>query len=160
MKHAWFCRGTRFALTASTALCWGGLAVAQTPVEGDPVVPANQAAPVPSPAADPPTAADAATTTQPADQLQEIVVTAEKRSTSLQNVPIAVTALSSEALSQAKVDTTSQLAQVTPNLTVAGIYENVLKLTLRGVGSNDFTQNMNPAVATYIDEVYMGLATG
>ena len=160
MSYARFCRGTLLSLTASTALCWESMALAQTPVEGDPLVPADEAAPVASPVADPPTAADAATTARDSDQLQEIVVTADKRSTSLQDVPIAVTALSSESLNQAKVDTTSQLAQVTPNMVVAGVYENVLRISLRGVASNDFVQNMNPAIATYIDEVYMGLATG
>lgn len=133
-----------------------GSAWAQVP--GDPLVPADEQATQTSPVADPPTTADAATTSD--SSLEEIVVTAERRTTSLQSVPIAVTALTADALSQAKVDTSSQLAQVTPSLVVAGVYENVLKVTLRGVGSNDFTQNMNPAVATYIDQVYMGLATG
>lgn len=144
------------------AMLWSGAALAQSETgaqtQADPLVRPDDAAPAPSPVADAPTAADVATETPMG--LEDIVVTAEKRSTSLQDVPIAVTALSASALSQARVDTTSQLQQVTPNLVVSGFYENVLKITLRGVGTNDFAQNLNPAVATYIDEVYMGLATG
>src|SRR5437868_713083 len=55
------------------------------------------------------------------DAIQEIVVTAAKRSESLQTVPISVTALTSGQLAQVKLDSPSDLVTQVPNLQVNGI---------------------------------------
>ncbi len=91
--------------------------------------------------------------------LEDIVVTARRRAENLQQVPISATALTSAQLASSGISTSNQLAQVTPSLNINGTFETVPKVTLRGVGTNDFLPNMNPAVATNIDEVYVGLAT-
>jgi iron complex outermembrane receptor protein len=93
-------------------------------------------------------------------QLEEIIVSARKRAEDLQDVPIATTALSAEQLAASGVLSSDQLQTLTPNLYISGGFETIPKVTLRGIGTNDFIQNLNPAVGTYVDEVYTGLATG
>jgi iron complex outermembrane receptor protein len=92
-----------------------------------------------------------------ADSIQEIVVTASKRSESLQSVPISVTALTSAQLGQIKLDTASDLVTQVPNLQVNGIVgEGSPLFSLRGVSMFDYSLNQSSPVASYIDEVYKG----
>ena len=91
------------------------------------------------------------------DAIQEIVVTAEKRSESLQTVPVSVTALTSAQLAQVKLDTPSDLVTQVPNLQVNGIVgEGSPLFSLRGVSMFDYSLNQSSPVASYIDEVYKG----
>lgn len=101
-------------------------------------------------------------TTDPGDApaLEDIIVTAQRRAENLQDVPVATTALAAEALARANITSTADLAQLAPNLQINGSFELLPKITIRGVGTNDFAQNMAAAVATNVDEVYIGLATG
>jgi len=88
--------------------------------------------------------------------LEEIVVTAQKRAQDLQDVSIAVTAMSGEALQRAGVHSTEDLQNL-----VAGLQEYNYagkghpQFFVRGIGSADFAQNTPPATPVYIDEVYM-----
>jgi iron complex outermembrane receptor protein len=89
--------------------------------------------------------------------IQEIVVTAEKRSETLQKVPISVTALTSGELAQLKMDSPSDLVTQVPNLQVNGIVgEGSPLFSLRGVSMFDYSLNQSSPVASYIDEVYKG----
>lgn len=105
-----------------------------------------------------PSAAQAADTA-PADAasssegLEEIVVTAQKRSESLQKVPVAVAAFSGEALTEQAVSSLADLGPRIPGLKLdAG---NGLTLPfLRGVGSNITAVGNESSVAVYIDGVY------
>jgi iron complex outermembrane receptor protein len=91
------------------------------------------------------------------DAIQEIVVTAEKRSESLQSVPVSVTALTRAQLGQLKLDTPSDLVTQVPNLQVNGIVgEGSPLFSLRGVSMFDYSLNQSSPVASYIDEVYKG----
>jgi iron complex outermembrane recepter protein len=91
------------------------------------------------------------------DAIQEIVVTAQKRSESLQSVPVSVTALTSKQLAQLKLDTPSDLVTQVPNLQVNGIVgEGSPLYSLRGVSMFDYSLNQSSPVASYIDEVYKG----
>ena len=68
------------------------------------------------------------------DMIPEIVVTAEKRSETLQSVPVSVTALTGAQLGQLKLDTPSDLVTQVPNLQVNGIVgEGYPLFSLRGV---------------------------
>ena len=85
------------------------------------------------------------------------MVTASKRSESLQTVPISVTALTSAQLGQIKLDTASDLVTQVPNLQVNGIVgEGSPLFSLRGVSMFDYSLNQSSPVASYIDEVYKG----
>jgi iron complex outermembrane receptor protein len=104
-------------------------------------------------------AAAAARAEAPADieGIQEIVVTAEKRSETLQKVPVSVTALTSVELAQLKMDSPSDLVTQVPNLQVNGIVgEGSPLFSLRGVSMFDYSLNQSSPVASYIDEVYKG----
>lgn len=95
-----------------------------------------------------------------ATMVPEVVVTAQRRSESLQNVPIAVTALSGAALAKAGVQNTADLNSVIPGLnftTSVGAYGLP---TIRGIGSTSNGPGVENPVATYIDGVYMVSAAG
>ncbi|GGY90060.1 TonB-dependent receptor [Novosphingobium colocasiae] len=88
--------------------------------------------------------------------LQEIIVTATKRSENLQNVPVAVSAISSEALAKKGVFETSDLNASMPNLQVSSPYGSQQpNFSLRGVGvGTEFNANAASPVGVYVDEVY------
>jgi iron complex outermembrane receptor protein len=89
--------------------------------------------------------------------LQEVVVTAQKRSENLQNVPVSVTALTAGQLAETKMDSPSALAAQIPNLQVGGVNgEGSPIFSLRGVSMFDYSLNQSSPVASYIDEVYKG----
>ena len=83
-----------------------------------------------------------------------IVVTAQKREESVQDVPIGITVLSDDDISSYGISEPLAIAQFTPGVharpTVAG--SNPL-FSIRGIGFNDFTSIQNPAVAVYFNQV-------
>ena len=97
--------------------------------------------------------------TAPAEDeaLGEIVVTAQKRSEKLQDVPISITAISGEVLSRSRISLGNQLVQLVPNLQSNGAIGHSQPIfSLRGVSMNDYSLNQSGPVATYYDEVYKG----
>lgn len=89
--------------------------------------------------------------------IEEIVVTAQKRSESLQSVPVSITAMTSAQLAEVKLDSPSDLVTQVPNLQVNGIVgEGSPLFSLRGVSMFDYSLNQSSPVASYIDEVYKG----
>lgn len=104
-------------------------------------------------------AAAAQAQTPPADSgaIEEVVVTAQKRSETLQSVPVSVTALTASQLGELKMDTPSDLTTQIPNLQVNGIVgEGSPIFSLRGVSMFDYSLSQSSPVASYIDEVYKG----
>lgn len=87
----------------------------------------------------------------------DIIVTATRREASLQDVAVATTVLTGSEATQAGAVQTNQLALLVPNLTIGGTADSQPKFTLRGVGTVDQFQNLNPGVAIYTDDVYNGL---
>ena len=88
--------------------------------------------------------------------LEEIVVVAQKREQSLQEVGIAVTALAGERIGQLGIVNSTDVAVVTPglNYTTPNGESSQINFFLRGVGLNDFADaNENP-VAVYVDDIY------
>lgn len=88
--------------------------------------------------------------------LDEVVVTAQKREQSLQEVPMSVTALSGEAIKQSEISDFNDLSRYTPNVKVAagGILNRVY---IRGLGS-DYNEGFEQSVGLFIDDVYYGKA--
>ncbi|SCW66629.1 iron complex outermembrane recepter protein [Sphingobium faniae] len=86
-------------------------------------------------------------------RLQEIVVTAQHRSESMQSVPVAITAITGDALIRSGVDSQRTLALVTPNLTMNSSSQFVAPY-LRGVGTQYANPGLESSVATYFDDVY------
>lgn len=84
--------------------------------------------------------------------LEEIVVTAQKRAENLQEVPIAITAMTADTLADMRIDTTQDLVTAVPSLNYAQSGARA-QAYLRGVGNNITQENSDPSVATYIDGV-------
>ena len=90
-----------------------------------------------------------------APTLEEVIVTAQKREQSMQDVGISVTAMSGENMSALGVNNSADIARFTPNLNIANITGegNQPAIFLRGVGLNDFNTNNSGPVGMYVDEV-------
>jgi len=85
--------------------------------------------------------------------LEEIIVTATKRSESVQDIPASVTAVSADRIDLTEITNNRDLQFSVPGL-VAAYANGSSLLTLRGIGSNSTTGVDDPAVAQHIDGVY------
>jgi len=99
------------------------------------------------------------------DAVEEVVVTAQKRSQNLQDVPITISAFTSEALQERAVGNVAQLSNLAPNVTLDGGTPfsgspSVLSAFIRGIGSDDFAFNIDPGVGIYVDGVYLARTVG
>ena len=92
---------------------------------------------------------------------EEIIVTAQRRAENLQDVPVAISAFTSADLERSGVRQAGDIAAMVPNFTVASPYgsEAMPVFSLRGVTSNDFSQNQSAPVAMYVDEVYKSVGS-
>ena len=88
--------------------------------------------------------------------LSDIIVTATKRSENLQDVPVAVSAISSESLQAKGVFETSDLNNTMPNFQVSSPYgQQQPNFSVRGVGvGTEFNANAASPIGVYVDEVY------
>ncbi|MDR3475869.1 MAG: Plug domain-containing protein, partial [Devosia sp.] len=111
----------------------------------------------PAQAAAPAAASDAAAAPSAAPEVEQIVVTAERRSTDIQRTPLAISAVSSKALDQSFTTSLTGLNSVVPSLqiTKASGFENLV--TIRGVGSGTPENGLTtvPGVSMFIDGVYI-----
>jgi iron complex outermembrane receptor protein len=103
--------------------------------------------------------ANAAAGAAPADQsaagqLEEVVVTANKRSERMQDVPIAISAISSEQLAGTGIVNTTDLPLAVPGLIMESSM-NGIQAHLRGVGTTAIPAGTENSIATYIDGVYI-----
>jgi iron complex outermembrane receptor protein len=94
--------------------------------------------------------------------LEEVIVTARKREESLQETPVAVTALDATALEQAGIRNLSDLNQIAPNIEVASANGNapLANIFIRGVGQRNTGINIDSGVGIYIDGVYVSRPDG
>jgi outer membrane receptor protein involved in Fe transport len=89
--------------------------------------------------------------------IQDIVVTARKRAESVQDVPVAVTAISSEMVQRQDLTSIEKIAARTPNLNVGRASNGSgAQLTLRGIGSSSTSIGIEQSVAVVVDGVYYG----
>ena len=100
-----------------------------------------------------------------AQQLDEIVVSAQRREQNIQEVPIAISAFQGDALTERAVSDVSALSNIAPSVTLdAGTPFSgstaVLGAFIRGIGSNDFAMNIDPGVGVYVDGVYLARSVG
>lgn len=92
-------------------------------------------------------------------QVEEIIVTAQRREQRLQDVPIAVTAITSKQMEEQGITSTHDLAQAVTGMTIteSGGY---VQPFIRGVGSTVTNLGEQGSAATYIDGVYMPTVNG
>ena len=89
-------------------------------------------------------------------QLDEVVVTAERRVSNLQDVPVAVTALSGEDIDRADIHDPASLQFKVPNFTFSAFSPGQAIFSLRGISSNDDGAGTENSVAVFLDDVYFG----
>ncbi len=88
--------------------------------------------------------------------LEEVTVTAQRRTERLQDVPVAITAISGSELTDRGVRQAGDIVDSVPNLLLNLPYgpEAQPTFTLRGVTTQDFSENQSSPIAMYVDEVY------
>jgi len=87
--------------------------------------------------------------------LEEVVVVAQRREQSINDVPIAVSALSGEKMKSLGIVNPKDLNTVVPGFTSSDGGYGTPVYTLRGVGFNDNSHFATPAVAVYLNEINM-----
>ncbi|MDP3853657.1 TonB-dependent receptor [Phenylobacterium sp.] len=91
-------------------------------------------------------------------QIEEVVVTAQKRSENLQNVPMSVTAISAAEVESRHIYDPAQLQFIAPSLQLKSFNAAVgaTNFSVRGVGTLSFANSIDASVTTVIDGVVMG----
>ncbi len=106
--------------------------------------------------------ASAVATPQRGVQLEEIVVTAQRRASSLQDTPISIEAFGAEKLELRGIGGLEDLGANVPSMVVEPhpLSNTTLRITIRGVGITDSQVTQDPAVGIYIDGVYLARSVG
>src|SRR5688572_12487883 len=100
-------------------------------------------------------AAWAQTGAEPSTQeLDEVVVTAERRVINLQDIPASATVLSAESIAAQGVDNVIELQSVAPSVAI-NTYNRSTFINIRGVGIGQSAPTSNPGVAYYIDGMFI-----
>ncbi len=94
--------------------------------------------------------------------MEEIVVTARKREESIGDVPLSITAFSSEQIEALRVRDLASLAVSMPNVALdqIGTTRGTANFSIRGLGVNSSIPSIDPTVGVFVDGVYMGLNNG
>ena len=108
---------------------------------------------------------DVATNAEPApgSGIDDIVVTAQFKSQRIQDIPIAISAVSGASIDSRGLQNIAQVAHTIPNVFVersgagTGVSANVY---IRGVGQSDSSFSLEPGVGVYVDDVYYGVISG
>ena len=97
-----------------------------------------------------------------ANDSSEIVVVARKREERLVDVPIAITALSTEGLEKAGAKDLSGVQGAIPNVNIVQGRGSASSANfyIRGIGQPDALQTFDPAVGVYVDGVYLSRIQG
>ncbi|MBP7336699.1 TonB-dependent receptor [Niveispirillum sp.] len=94
-------------------------------------------------------------------QLDEIIVTAQKRGENIQEVPISITALGGEALELQGVRNGLDLTRSVPGLQINNLFQSSNPtIFLRGVGVNDYNAASSGAVGVTVDDVFLNSGVG
>lgn len=97
--------------------------------------------------------------------LEEVLVTARKKTENLQSTPVAITAFTSEALALRQISVVADIGKFTPNMTfdsaanISGS-SSAVTMFIRGVGQTDFNLTIDPGVGLYVDGVYVSRSIG
>lgn len=95
-------------------------------------------------------------------QLEEVVITAQKRSENLQDVPVSVQAIGTERLDQLQVSDMADYVKFLPNVTVQSAAPGFNTIYMRGVASGENSNHSGPlpSVGVYLDEQPVTTITG
>lgn len=87
-------------------------------------------------------------------ELEEVLVTAERRAVNLQDVPASATVLTAEALASKGVDNVLEIQNVAPSVAI-NTYNRSTFINIRGVGISQSAPTSNPGVAYYVDGMFI-----
>src|SRR5258708_7378258 len=90
---------------------------------------------------------------EPQSTLDDIIVTAQKRSERLSDVPLSITAVTGESMRNLGITNTSDLAKIVPGFTAVQSPYGTPLYTLRGIGFFEESLGVSPTVAVYVDQV-------
>ncbi|NIB39013.1 TonB-dependent receptor [Pseudomaricurvus alkylphenolicus] len=93
------------------------------------------------------------------NQLEEVVVTAEKRETNLQETPLAITALSGDFLKSGGIEDFNDVSVQVPSLSFTSFSKTRVVPSIRGAVSSIISAGNEQSVGIFVDEVYMGSVT-
>ena len=113
--------------------------------------------PAPVPAQD--SAASADDASDSALLLEDVVVTAQKREQSIQDVPVSITAFDAEQLEATKVRDLGDLTVGIPNVSFdeVGTSRGTANFSIRGLGVRSSNPTIDPTVGVFVDGVYIGI---
>jgi iron complex outermembrane receptor protein len=96
----------------------------------------------------------------PSDKIEEVMVTAEKRTTDIQETPVAVTAITADTFKELSINSFRDVGPAVPGLitTRAGANPTTQTLTMRGFGETD--PLADPDVTVYVDDFYLPRQAG
>lgn len=92
--------------------------------------------------------------------LEVIMVTSERRSESIQETPMSVTAFSGDMIEEGGITSIEDVGLKTPNLTINTFNISEPQFFMRGIGNTNDSAASDPAVAVFIDDVYVGRPSG
>jgi iron complex outermembrane receptor protein len=92
--------------------------------------------------------------------LQEVVVTARRRTENLQDVPLTVSAVTADMIQAQNITSIEDLNSLVPNLKISQdrATSSTINIYIRGVGQSDPLWGFDPGVGVYVDDVYMARA--
>lgn len=99
----------------------------------------------------------------PSEEIQEsartlgtVTVTAQRRSESLQDVPVMITVFGADEIAAARIQQIDDIVTRTPGLSFDAFPASQPRLYIRGIGSGDRGASGDPSSAVFLDEVYLG----
>jgi iron complex outermembrane receptor protein len=102
---------------------------------------------------------DAGTQNAAANDSDVIIVTARKKEESLQDVPLAISVFAGEQLETARVDDVSDFLTRVPGVGFGQPFKSFSPVAIRGASTQDDSPGVDPNVAIFVDEVYLGSTT-
>lgn len=89
-------------------------------------------------------------------ELEEVIVTAQKRDERLTEVPISIASVSAENIEQTGIRQLKEVAEYVPNLSISSGTDFTSSVSIRGVGANSRNIGFDTRVGVYLDGVYLG----
>jgi len=87
--------------------------------------------------------------------LEEVIVTAERRQASIQEIPMSVTAITADKISEMGIRTSQDLQNIVPGLTIRSPQIGQNNFVIRGIGGANDDVSSDSGVGVYVDDIYM-----
>lgn len=88
--------------------------------------------------------------------LEEVIVTAQKRSENVQDIPITINVVTGDRLDDFSIRDTNDLGSAVPGLTIQPTPQNLSQVTVRGLGTGAGGESLDQSVGLFIDGIWAG----